>query len=107
MKSQFFVLKAVLLVFISFNSITLANTPPGGNIAMEDDIMMITTVNSSNGTISQIDIFDLSGNLIHSITGCGTTECTSNLSKLNTATYDVHVTTSTGYSFSDSIFVSS
>ena len=107
MKSLLLVSKAALIFLLAFNINLFAfpNAKGGGSIAMEDDIMMRTSIDSSHGTISQIDIYDLSGNLIRTITGCGSTECTSNLSQLNTASYDVEVISSTGFKFTDLIYV--
>lgn len=109
MKSLSLVSKAALIFLLAFNFNLFAfpSTSAGGSITMEDEIMMTTSVNSSHGTISQIDIYDLSGNLVSTIIGCGASQCTTNLSKLVTATYDVQITSSTGFNLSGLVYVDS
>ena len=70
-------------------------------IVMEDDIMMNT--GTGNGVITAVDIYNLSGDLVLSLSGCGSSSCKFDLSTLSKQSYNVTVNTDTGHSFSGTI----
>lgn len=108
MKSFLFVFMAAFLAFTTVPS-SLPNIACSiqeyisDYIVMEDDIMLRTITDGSNGDIVQIEILSISSQPVFSVSGCNSNDCLTNLSTLNKDTYSVKVTTSFGYTFTGSI----
>jgi len=78
---------------------------PGGVISIEDIDLRVNTGNSSI-SVDEIQIFDQSENLVMQVGGCNQQECLVSLSTLTAGTYDVTVTTDSGYTFSGTVTLS-
>lgn len=76
--------------------------PGGGVISIEDIDLRVNTGNPSI-SVEEIKIFDQSGNLVMQVGGCNQQECLVSLSTLAAGTYDVTVTTDSGYTFSGTV----
>lgn len=114
MKSLLIAIQAVIWIFASqpaqpepYNyaedSDCFASETTAGYIVMEDDIMMLTGSNNTSETITEIEVYNSVWQLVYSSSGCGSSECTSNLGSLAKATYSVYVITDVGGIFSGSV----
>ena len=106
--ATFFVLTATALPPTpnTINSV-IESEAPQVTIVMEDAVMMRVTSDGTVGTITEIKVTELNGQLAFLLNGCGKLVCRVNLSSLNPANYNVYVNTSSGQSFSGSIKVGS
>ena len=116
MKSLIVALSAVCLFFSNYSAphtdhslqySTSETRTLAESIVMEDDLMMLTTTDSSNGTITQIDVRTLSNVLVNSYPGCSSSTCRTDLSGIASGTYSVEAFTSTGHSFSGTVTIGS
>ena len=78
---------------------------PAGVVTVEDINLRVNTGDSAIA-VDAIEIFDQSESLVMQVGGCNQQECLVNLSTLAAGTYDVTVTTDSGYTFSGTVTLS-
>ncbi len=74
-------------------------------ITMEEEALMVTITDSSNGPIINIEVVTPLAVTVLDINGCGAQSCETDLSALSSGSYTVFVTTQSSHTFSGEITI--
>ncbi|MEL6717377.1 MAG: hypothetical protein AAFO82_03250 [Bacteroidota bacterium] len=94
---------ADLLSSNSKDFITAEEELLGRVIIMVDEVLMRVDTDNPSLIVDEIDVFDQSGSSVLHVSGCSAQECIVNVGSLAAGTYDVTVTTDSGYTFSGQV----